>query len=410
MRLFELMASRRITPVILAVFMAIYIAAAFAGDEALTTLIALTQRNVFLICLLLCVPLNIAARLLSEARKWDGRRRALHGRAEVRPGMFEEEAAVSGGDLAAAADRLGVSGYRLRRGEGMIGAFRGYSVFPARMLFLCGVFLLSLGIFLSLSLRKVTREAVIEGEPLPSFLREGGRVEAIELRELRGAPLLARDLTIRVALDGAAGAVKRFGLYPPGRIDGFFLYPRYLGVAPLVQFSAPDLPQVADYYLLTLYPPGREDSALVAGTPYKISFRLAETPAGGDPYITGAFNFGFRIEKAGQIMAQGTLPAGGTFSGNGLTLALPDVRRIVSTDFVRDPGVPLLWLALSLLPLSLITYLPVRLLNPRREILLMRKADHVVAYSRSEGGRERHAGVFHEILDMLDKDYTGGNR
>lgn len=407
MRLLQFIASRRITPVILTVFLAIYVAAAFVGDEALATLMALTQRNVFLLCLLFCVPLNIAARLLSESSGWIGRRRALHGKTEVRPGMFDEETVMSGGDLAGVADRLGSAGYRLHRGEGVLGAFRGYSAFPARMLFLCGALLLSLGIFLSLSLRNVVREAVVEGEPLPPFLREVGRVVAIELRELHGAHLLARDLVVSVASDGTT---RRFGLYPPGSIAGFFLYPRFLGVAPLVQFSAPDLPRVADYYLLMLYPPGREDSAQLAGTPYRISFRLLETQSGEDPYVTGAFSFSFRIEKAGQVVAQGTVPAGGAFSGNGFRLALPDARRIVTADFVRDPGVPLIWLAFLLLPLSLLVYLPVRLLNPRREILLIRKGERVVAHGRAEGRRARHAGVFHEILDMLAKDYAGKNR
>lgn len=401
MRLLDLLASRRITPLVLALFMALYIGVAFGSDEALTTLIALTQGSLALRCLLLLIVLNVSARLAVETLNFIGRGRALRGAGAVRPGMFEEEFAAGGGDLAGAAKWLESAGYRLHQSEGAVGASRGVTLFPARLLFLIGVLLLSLGIFLSLSMRKSARDSVVEGQPLPAQLHTAGRVEAIELRELHDAPLLARDLAIKVS-DGAGG-VSNFGLYPPGKVSGYFLYPRFLGVAPLVQLSAPDLPQVADYYLLMLYPPGREDSVEIAGTPYKIMFRLLENPD-SDPFISGAFRFGFKILKSGQPVADGILPMGGSFSGKGMTLALPEVKRLVSADFVFDPGVSLLWLALLLLPFSFFVYLPLRLLNPRREILLTVNAGRIVAYCRAEGRKTEHAGVFHEVLDLLDKE------
>jgi hypothetical protein len=75
---------------------------------------------------------------------------------------------------------------------------------------------------------------------------------------------------------------------------------------------------------------------------------------------------------------------------------------MVITDFVSDYGVFLIWAASILLAIALSVWLPLRLLFPRREMLFRSEADIVRAFSRAEGGERKHAGAFHEALDLLE--------
>lgn len=402
-RLFSLLASRRVVPAIGGLFALFYIGLAFFRDEPFEALVGLTQRNVLLRCLPLLAALSMLARLCREAMRERARRRALRGgRVEEVAALFDEEIAIPGGETTAAPSWLTASGYRTTTFPGGVAATRGVPLFPVRSLWLLGFTCLFLGVFLSLAARNVDRAPLTVGEPLPPSLGVSGRVTGIEMLRLSRGIVLDRDLSVSVAFDGASGTVtRRFGLYPPGMAGGRFLYPRYLGVAPLVRFTAYDLPrESADYYLLFLYPPGREDSADIPGTHYRIRFRLLDGDS-GDPFITGRFVFRFRIERDGREVAAGRVPSGGTWAGKGLTLAVPDVKKFVVTDFVRDFGVPLIWGALGLLFLAIVTFPPVRLFLPRREILLVAEKGEVRAFSRAEGKRRSHDGVFHELLDRL---------
>ncbi len=395
-------AAQRLTPLVIAFFVALYIGIAFFNDEALTTLISLTRSSAVLTGLLLLIPLNVLARLVLAANQELARRRAIKGSQELPPAsLFTEQVILVGsGELSQAKSWLTAAGYRVMQGNGSLSAVRGVSLFPARFLWLLGVLLLFLGITFSVAGREVRREAVVEGEPLPGYSGLSPRVERIELRELGHALLLARDLTITVG--NPAGVQSRFCLYPPGVVDGRFLYPRYLGVAPLVEFSAPDLrPGVADYYLLMIYPPGREDSITIPDAPYTISIRLVEPVAGEDPYITGRFVFHFKVVKEGALFFEGEAPVGGAFTASGHRIAFPEARKIVATDFIRDYGVPMIWLATLLFVAALLFYLPVRFGNPRREILLLPVNGDIYAFSRAEGRRRKHAEVYHETLDLL---------
>lgn len=401
LRVFGIIASRRVTPLIIAVFVALYAGIAFYSDEALAALMGLTRGSVLLMLLLALIPLNIAARLLLETAAHMRRRLALRGRLGGAPAeLFEEEVLLPkgerGGDPGAF---LRSCGYKVVKEGRTLGAWRGYSAFPARFLFLLGIFCLFSGIALSLTTRSVAREGLIEGEPLPSFLGAEGGVERITMEELGRGAILTRDLSLQVATPSGRMS---FGLYPPGRLNGFFVYPRYLGVAPLVRFSGPGVPPgLESYFTLSIYPPGREDSVEIPGTPYKVFIALVQPPSGEDPYVTGRFVFTFRVARGEERLLEGSAPVGGAFSKNGYTIAFPDARKMVLTDFIRDPGVPLIWLAALLLTASIVIYLPVRLLNPRREMVLVFGEKAVDALARSEGRMRGHVGVFHEILDMV---------
>lgn len=410
-RVFALIASRRVTPVILVLFLALYIAVASFTDEALITLISLTRGSFFLSFLLALLPVNLLARLFQETGLFIRRSRALRGVPQRECArLFDEEvtlAAPSGYDEVAAF--LGGGGYRTAAQGETLGAWRGIAGFPARFLFLLGAFALFLGILLSITTRFVGREMLIEGEPLPPALGVAGRVNKITLTELDRGILLARDLSIDVVVEKGEGTAGRtFGLYPPGLLHGYFLYPRYLGLAPMLRFTAPDLkPDFESFAILMIYPPGREDSAEIPGTPYRITFRLLPAPSGKDPYATGDFHFHCKLLRGDTVLWEQTVPLGGSFARDGYLLAVPEVKRMVSTDFVRDPGVPLIWLAALLLTFSLLLYIPVRVLNPRREILFVREGDRIRGYARSEGKTRRHLGVFHKALDMLNRREGG---
>jgi hypothetical protein len=75
---------------------------------------------------------------------------------------------------------------------------------------------------------------------------------------------------------------------------------------------------------------------------------------------------------------------------------------MVVTDFIQDNGVLFIWTAGILLTAALISWLPVRLFFPRREMLFSRLETGVIrACSRAEGRGRRHGEVFNKTLDQL---------
>ncbi|MBU5615428.1 hypothetical protein [Geomonas azotofigens] len=389
--------SPAVTPSVLAFFLLLYVGIAFGSNEPLTALMAITRGNPALIALLALIPLSGAARLVAETRDFLRRRRALSGAAGIDAGgLFDDEVALpEESAFEEEGKRLEEQGYAVRAGSGSLAARRGLSLFPARVLYLSGMVLLFCGILLSLTGRATHRQVVLEGEALPV---SRDLVRGIVLKEEPGL-ILQRTLDIAVA--GEGGGERHFGLYPPGTHRGHYLYPRYLGVAPLLRFSAPELPGGFEQFaVLSIYPPGKEDSFQVPGSPYRFIFQMAPGD-GPDPYASGKITLQFRLLKGETQVWAGSANVGGETSGDGYRLALPEFRRAVVTDFVRDAGVPLIWSASALLLLSLCWFVPIRLLWPRQEILVVRHAGAVVARSRAEGGRRAHAGRFHELLDQV---------
>uniref|UniRef100_C6E615 ResB-like domain-containing protein n=1 Tax=Geobacter sp. (strain M21) TaxID=443144 RepID=C6E615_GEOSM len=389
--------SRSVAPGVIGFFLLLYVGIAFGSNEPLTTLMAFTRGSVILLLILALVPLNLAARLADEAWAQVRRRRAMAGKgcAGVAP-LFDDAVRLpQETSLAEQAQRMACRGYQTRATADHLAAWRGVSLFPARLLFLLGGFCLFAGILLSLTTRDTQRAPVVEGEHLP-----GSRdlVQRIVLRDEPGL-LLERSLEIFVAMEG--GGERAFGLYPPARHRGRFLYPRYLGVAPLVRLTAPELPDGFEQYaVLGVYPPGKEDTVAIPDTPYRIIFQMAPAAA-EDPYITGRITLQFRVLKEDRQVFAGSAPVGGGAGGNGYSVAFPACRRMVVADFVQDAGVPLIWSAALLFGLALCYWLPVRLWSPRRELLVVRGEAGVVACSRAEGRRRAHAGSFHELLDLL---------
>lgn len=398
--LLAVIASRAAVPLILAIFLLLYIGIAFFSPEPLTTLIGLTARTP--LCLLLAlVPLNCGLRLLLELRRYRARRRLLRdGDGETAAELFDEQHEIVGND---SFERLAAccraAGYRTATTARTFAAWRGVSLSPARMLFSATLCLLFSGIVLSTTLRTSFRDTVIEGEPFLPAAGGSGTVSAILLEDDPGW-LLARTAVIEVT-DGT-GSHRRFGLYPPAQLDGSFVYLRYLGLAPLIRFSAPELPEVFEnFLLLAIYPPGKEDSAVIPGSPYRLFFRLAPPEAGNEPFRSGRMTLEFRVLKGETQVLAGRLDRGGQFAADGYGLAFPEVRRLVTVDLIRDYGVYCIWAAALGGLLWLLCWLSVRLLAPRREMLFIATDGGVHAYSRSEGAQRQHDGVFHETLDLL---------
>jgi hypothetical protein len=391
--------SWRLTPpLVMSLFLLLYIGIAFFTDETLVALIALTGKNPFLIALFALLPLSSAARIMVEARTFLGRRRSLASAQAAAPGLFDETVTLdSGADPAALDARLRQEGYRTRSAAGSLSAWRGFSRFPARMLYLAGTFCLFAGILISLSTRTSLRSTVIEGDTLLDS--PDARVERIALEESTGA-ILAKRLEIVVS---RPGSTKVFGLYPPSRFEGAFVYPRYLGLGLLVRFSAPDLPSAFEQFCpLNLSRTGKEANQPIPGSPYRIVFSLADPGDGTDPYLTGKMQFLFKLLKEKEVVASGSVPPGGEFAKDGYLLQVPDARRVVITDFIRDYGVTLIWIAFLLIGAAACLWLPVQLFLPRRELFFQRCDGRVVGCSRAEGQARRHAGVFQEALDLLE--------
>lgn len=400
----RLAGSRAVTPLVMAIFLCLYIGIAFVSEEALTTLTALTRTNMLLIILLAAIPVNLTIRLVMETACCIRRFGTVgNGAGGIPPGMFDETVHVTGSaSLGTIQQRFAAAGYATRLSENSLSAWRGVSVFPARFLLLMGTTLLFCGIIASLTGRVTTRVPIVEGEPITVLPQGGGRVERISLREHSG---LFLNRTLAVELATPDGIRKTFGLYPPSRYHGLYFYPRYLGIAPLVRFSAPDLPGgFATHYVLMIYPPGKEDSADIPGTAYRIFFSLAPSEPGNDPYMTGRMTLLFRVLKGKEPVATGRVPIGGEFSEGGYRLGFAGFRRVVATDFVQDHGVVPIWTALALFAAALLWWLPVRMFFPRREVLFLQGATGIHAASRAEGMRIRHGGIFHDALDCLEDD------
>lgn len=401
--LWRVLSSRFTAPLVMGFFLLLYIGIAFATDETLIALMEFTRGSLILTLLLALLPLNCAARLVQETLVYLKRRRALAGQeGEIPSGAFDDavrlEAAPAFADLAR---RLESAGYRTRCSASVLAAWRGVSLFPARFLYLVAVFSLFAGILISLSSRDSQRGAIIEGERLNSPSGKGGRVERIVLANSSG-PILAKRLDIEVSAPEPGGSTSVFGLYPPALYGGEFVYPRYLGVGLHLRFTAPDLPAGYETHsILNIHPPGKEDTVEVPESPYRIMASLVPAEDGSDPYVTGRMAFRFKVLKEKQVVFEGSAPSGGEAAGDGYRLSLPDARRLVITDFIRDYGVLLIWGACLMFSVALCIWLPVRLFLPRREMLFTCDAGAIASFSRAEGKRSKHEESFNEALDSL---------
>jgi hypothetical protein len=399
------LASHALPPVVIGAFLLLYIGIAFNNDDALMALIGIAGSNMMLISLFALIPVNRVACMLEESRNFLAGRQLLRGKKRaVQESLFDETVELEGvgSGFSGVERRLSNSGYHTVAREDSLVAWRGISTFPARALFLAASALLFCGVLISLSGRVTYRGTVIEGEKLPTPTGgEVGIVERIVLAKSTGR-FLAKTLTMEVAPPERGGANRIFGLYPPARDNGAFVYPRYLGVGLFFRFFAPDMPGGYETHsILSIYPPGKEASEEIPGSPYRIIFSLAPSDDGSDPYMTGRMSFLFKLLKGKEVVLTGKAPAGGEFNQGGYSLSFPDARRLIITDFIHDSGVYLIWISMVLFIVAGCVWAPVKIFSPRREMLFLKGPGGYQAWSRAEGRRRTHAGVFHEALDAL---------
>ena len=400
-------ASRALAPLVIGFFFLLYIGIAFFTDETLITLMAFTRTSRVLAVILALIPLNCALRVLQETLRQRARRTVLTGKAaDVMPELFDEVVELPGATpVPELQRRLAGSGYKNRYSGNTLTAWRGAGIFPARILFLAGFFCLFSGILISITTRSSQRQMVIEGAALPMPDGSGGRVERITLASASG-PILSRTLTMEVAPSDSGHGKRIFGLYPPSLYGGSFMYPRYLGLALVLRFSTPDLPAGYEKQcFLNCYPPGKEASEIIPGSPYRIVFSIPEADAGSDRYISYMTEnrvLQFKLLKGTDVLFAGSAPAGGEFIRDGYRLAFPDMRRLVVTDYIGDYGVLFIWVSALFFAVAGCIWLPIRMFFPRREMLFRDDQGLTTACSFAEGGTRKHAGVYHEMLDMID--------
>ena len=403
--LWMLLSSRALPPLILGFFLVIYTGIAFFTDETLIMLMTLTRKVPLFAAVLALLPLNCVCRMVREAAEYRARHRAAAATAvAIRPGLYDETVNLpASADFETVGRRLAAEGYKIRRSASQLAAWRGIPLLPARMLYLAGMFCLFSGILFSLVSRSVSRHAIIEGAPFPSLSGDGRFVEKIVYGKSEGL-ILEKNLSIQISGAGPGNGSDSYGVYPPGRHEGVFVYPRYLGVAVKLLFFAPDLADgVEKIDVLPLYPPGREAATDVPGTVYRVSLSLVKPEDGSDPYMTGRMSFQCKLMKGKEVLFTGIIPGGGEYRRDGYRLAIPDCRRMVMTDYVSDPGVYLIMAAAMLFIVSTLITVPAGFAAPRGEMLFREDGSLIHAAVRSEGRRRQHAGVFHEMLDLLEQ-------
>ena len=400
--------SRAVIPLAMLCFLLLYTVTAFFTEEPLMTLQQLTRATP-LILLLALIPLNSGARLVLELRRSIRRRAVSRGESGecLAAELFDEALELPAAPpLERLQQRLHAGGYRTRLTRGALFAWRGVSLSPARIVLLTATFALFAGILISTALRRTHRDTAIEGEP---FLPSAGVELQVNRILLNDYPGIFLDRTLSIEAAERNGVQRVFGLYPPALYHGFFVYPRYLGIAPLIRFTAPDLKSGFEtHFILSIYPPGKEDSAAIPGTPYRIVFSLAPQEGDNDPFRTGNMTLVCRVLKGEEPVAAGNLPMGGSFARNGYQLSFAGFRRVVTVDLVRDYGVIGIWGAALLYLAALLFWLPVRLFFPRQEMLFLDSGPVAHAFSRAEGGRMRHGGAFNEALDLLAAENFAG--
>ena len=404
--------SRAIPPLVLGFFFLLYIAIAFFTDETLVALMAFTRKSLLLATILSLIPLNYLLRIVREAIRHQKMRAVLAGKtAEGIPELFDDIAELPGSPIVPDLEgRLTAVGYKTRRSENALTAWRGAGIFPVRILFLVGICCLFTGILISITTRTANRRMVIEGEPLPTPEGNGGTVERIALAKSTGS-ILIRTLTMEVAPSDSGYGKRIFGIYPPALYGGSFVYPRFLGLDLLLRFNAPDLlTGFEKHCTLNSYPPGKEDSEVIPDSPYRIVFTVPEPDAESDRYIsymTGDITLQFKLLKGEEVLFTGSAKAGEEFVRDGYRLSFPEIRRLVVTDFIGDYGVLFVWAAALFFVAAGCIWLPIRVFFPLREMLFWSEAGVTRACSRAEGCARNHAGVFHEALDLIDAGKSG---
>jgi len=399
--------SRALAPLVIGFFFLLYIGVAFFTDETLITLMAFTRKSLILGALLALIPLNSVLRMLQQSIGYLRMRRIVTGKsADSAPDLFDETVKLPAAPLFQELEtRLVAEGYKTSRSNNALAAWRGVGNIAVRILFLAGTFCLFAGILISTTTRTAQRQMIIEGGQLPTPEGIGGRVERIALENSTGS-ILSRTLTMEVAPSSAGQGRRSFGIYPPSLYGGAFVYPRYLGLSLFLRFSAPEIPTGYETRsFLNCYPPGKEANVAIPGTPYRIVFTVPEPDAGSDRYIsymTGNATLQFKLLKDKEVVLTGSAPAGGEFARGGYRLSFPEIRRLVVTDYIRDYGVLFIWAAALFFTAAAGLWLPIRIFFPRREMLFRYEHDTTRACSRAEGAARRHAGVFHEALDMID--------
>lgn len=400
--LISLLSHRLLLPVVCGLFLLLYIGIAFFTDEALVTLVQLIGHNPLALGLLALVATNQGVLMVIDIRNSRSAGKFASGQLSSGvDGICQVSITVTGRLDASEATRiLRAEGYRVTMGEGFVAARRGLSLLCPRLLWRFSVCLLFAGVGLSLSLRQSERLPVIEGELLELPGTAPRSVERIELEDAPKHWFLQRKLAITMAAPG--GGRDNYGIYPPGLFGSRFLYPRYLAVAPELRIAEPGIGVSEGFQLIMLYPPGREDTVTLSGD-YRLKLAIPPREGMTDPFVSGRFDLLVKVLKGDQLLFEGSVPFGGRFEAGGFAVELLDSRRYVVTDFVRDYGVPFIWMACLAALLAVTIYLPIRLFGPYRFMVFAVAADsaQVVAGCNSEGGRRKNEALFYDLLDNI---------
>jgi hypothetical protein len=328
--------------------------------------------------------------------------------------------------------RLSEMGYHVKHStQGGIYAVKGRLSELGKLVLAFSLFLLLLGLFISLNFR--TAYEIVAGEGQDVFLKEQARASRnswtegsreTKAREADNLPdvsfrlnrvdtagesdtsrpwysFLSGNITAWIAYPAdTLESEAAIGFYPPQRVMGEYLQLTDFGYAPMVLIKDQQgRIMTQSFVILRLLPAGTEDSIQPPGSPYSFYFSLAGQEHAGDSRIP---DYILKITRGVDIVYQGQVAQGKTITFEGNTLSLPETTHWVSFNVVDDYGIPISFTAIILGVIGLGLTFCCKFIWYRRELYFIPvmhepAVKKVYVGSKAERSRKTHS----EQLDLL---------
>lgn len=145
---------------------------------------------------------------------------------------------------------------------------------------------------------------------------------------------------LAATLSGEGGARHRASTWGPAWFGwGRYLRPVRAGWAIRCELSVEDGAVVdAAFAKLDLLPAGRWDGLRFQAAPHRLHLRI---PAGADPAAARTPPLEGAVHRGRLLVAEGAVGPSRALAFEGLAIRVPEARRWIELEMIRDPGIPL---------------------------------------------------------------------